>query len=229
MAPGNDGGPDTSGTPAPAGGWPASLPDDGATESVVATLGPNDRWNLAALGLQTGAAAAKTAGHADRDRSPGARGPVTARTWGRTRTRGNFERQGGGVVQFVDDPVVFVEAALGVVERDEPVHPATAASVRVDAERLATGETGGTEWADWLLVPRETVVRRRSVPTVRRGFAAAIEATVHASRLDVPTYDERELLDRLDFLAGVVETAGGEREREAFERIDDHTGWRDRR
>lgn len=210
----------------PAGEWPDAVPPDGVTESLVATLGPNDRWNFAALGLQTGAAAAVDS--AERDVGDGV-GPVTARTWGRTRTRGNFERQGEGVVQFVDDPLAFVEAALGIVERDDPVHTAAAAHVRVDAERLADGAAGDTEWVDWHLRPRETVVRRRSVPTIRRGSAAAVEATVHASRLGVPTYDETELLDRLDFLAGVVESAGGERERRAFERIDDLTDWRERR
>lgn len=218
----------------PTGEWPGAVPADGVTESIVATLGPNDRWNLAALGLQTGEAAAGV-DDGDPGTDPGGdrpaddTGPVTARTWGRTRTRGNFERQGGGVVQFVDDPVTFVEAALGIVEREDPVHPAAAAHVSVDAERLAAGEAGDTEWVDWRLRPRETVVRRRSIPTIRRGFAAAIEATVHASRLDVPAYDEAELLDRLDFLAGVVDTAGGERERRAFERIDDRTDWRERR
>lgn len=209
----------------PAIEWP--IPADGVTESLVATLGPNDRWNLAALGLQADGRGPTVDGDGT---GSGGDGPeeVTARTWGRTRTRGNFERQGGGVVQFVDDPVVFVDAALGIVERDEPVHPAAAAHVRVGVERLETGERDGTAWVDWLLRPREAVVRRRVVPTVRRGFAAAVEATVHASRLDVPAYDDAELLSRLEFLESAVETAGGERERRAFERIDDHTDWRER-
>ncbi|PSP91673.1 DUF447 domain-containing protein, partial [Halobacteriales archaeon QS_1_68_44] len=59
--------------------WPVNLA--GVTESVVTTLGPNDRWNLAALGLFAG-------------------DPVTARTWGRTRTWRNFRERGGGYVQF---------------------------------------------------------------------------------------------------------------------------------
>lgn len=203
--------------------WPRSLPTGGVTESVVATLGPNDRWNFAALGLQTGPDAAT-----DSEPTEGEGPTVTARTWGRTRTRGNFERQGEGVVQFVADPLSFVEAALGVVERETPVSPAAAAHVRVGVERLATGTQGDTEWADWRLRPRETVVHRRSVPLVRRGGAAAVEASVHASRLEVPAYDERDLLDRLTFLAEVVDRAGNERERRAFERIDDLTGWRER-
>jgi hypothetical protein len=61
----------------------------GVTESIVATLGPNGRWNLAALGLFAGE-------------------PVTSRTWGNTRTRRNFHREGEGYVQFTRDPVDFV-------------------------------------------------------------------------------------------------------------------------
>ena len=76
--------------------WPVDL--DGVTESVVATRGPEGAWNFAALGLHAG-------------------DPVTARTWGRTRTRRNFEREGSGIVQFVHDPVVFTECALSVLER----------------------------------------------------------------------------------------------------------------
>ena len=52
--------------------WPVDL--RGVTESIVATLGPNDRWNMAALGL-----------HAPDDSGE----PVTATTWGNTRTRRN--------------------------------------------------------------------------------------------------------------------------------------------
>ena len=54
------------GEDADAAGWPLEL--RGVTEAVVTTRGPNDRWNLAALGLFAG-------------------DPVTARTWGRTRTQ----------------------------------------------------------------------------------------------------------------------------------------------
>ncbi len=73
--------------------WPVAL--SGVTESVVTTLGPNGRWNAAALGLFAG-------------------DPVTARTWGNTRTKRNFHRRGEGYVQFVDDPVVFTDAALSL-------------------------------------------------------------------------------------------------------------------
>jgi len=58
-------------------GWPVAL--RGVTESIVTTLGPNDRWNVAALGL-----------HAPDDPSD----PVTARTYGRTRTWRNFTERG---------------------------------------------------------------------------------------------------------------------------------------
>ena len=208
-------------------GWPLE-PDrqlQGVTESVVATLGPNDRWNLAALGLRAGEASARD-------------GRVTARTWGRTRTRRNFERRGGGVVQFVRDPVVFVDAALGIAERAHPVDDSADAWVEVRVERLAEGDTGadgdsgetdaqqGTTWVDWALDPRSGTVERRGVRTINRGFNAVVEATVWASRLSVEAYDEAELRDRLAFLAEVVEASGTERDRMAFERIGSYVDWR---
>ncbi|WP_276250417.1 DUF447 domain-containing protein [Haloarcula rara] len=182
-------------------GWPVELA--GVTESVVTTLGPNDLWNVAALGLH----------------EPDDGGPVTATTWGRTRTWRNFDERGGGYVQFTRDPVDFAEAALSVREESEPVLASADAWVRVSVERLAEGEDGGTQWVEWVLHPEESRVERRVVPTTNRGHAAVVEATVAASRLDVPAYDRDEMLSRLAYFESVVETAGSERERAAFDRV----------
>lgn len=181
--------------------WPVEL--RGVTETVTATRGPDGLWNAAALGVH----------------APTGDEPATATTYGRTRTRGNFERRGAGYVQFVGDPVVFVEAALSVLEREAPVLDAAAAWARVEVVRRDDGSAEGTEWVEWALRPVETVVREGTVPTVNRGHGAVVEATVWASRLGVAGYDEEELRERLAFLEGVVETAGGQREREAFERL----------
>lgn len=196
--------------------WPAPL--RGVTESIVATRGPDDRWNYAALGLFAP------------DRDPGsdaaaAAAAVTARTWGATRTRRNFERRGGGVVQFTTDPREFVDAALTTAEGEEPTLPGAAAWVQVDAVQLTTGEDRGTEWADWRLDPVEAGVERELVPTINRGFNAVVEATVAASRLDVPAYEQRALRERLDYFASVVERAGGPTELEALARIEVATDW----
>ena len=187
--------------------WPVTL--SGVTETVVATRGPNGRWNHAALGVHAG-------------------DPPTATTWGNTRTRRNFEREGGGVVQFTVDPRDFVDAALSVLERDDPVLASSDAWVRADAERVATAERGGTRTETWELRAVESAVEDERVPTINRGFGAVVDATVAASRLDVDAYDAAALLDRLRYFAGVVDRCGGEREREAFERIDEHVGWRER-
>ncbi|PSQ08256.1 DUF447 domain-containing protein [Halobacteriales archaeon QS_5_70_15] len=186
------------------GGWPEALDLRGVTESVVATLGPNDRWNLAALGL-----------HVPEDGDD----PVTARTWGRTRTRRNFAERGGGYVQFTRDPRTFVDAALSVRESDDPVVEDADAWVRVEVDRIGEGESGGTAWVDWALSPVESRVLRESVPTTNRGYYAVVEATVAASRLDVDAYDRQALLDRLRYFESVVGTAGGPAEREAFGRV----------
>ncbi|MFC4357146.1 DUF447 domain-containing protein [Halobium salinum] len=198
-------------------GWPVSL--RGVTESVVTTLGPNELWNAAALGL-----------HAPDD----ADAPVTATTWGRTRTRRNFERRGSGVVQFVTDPREFVDAALTIREEEGPILPSADAWVEVEVERLDAGVEGGasddgTEWVEWALHPVESAVLAERPLTINRGFYAVVDATVAASRLDVPAYDTDELLDRLAYFAETVGKCGGPEEREAFETLGEVTGWRERR
>ena len=184
--------------------WPVSL--SGVTESVVTTLGPNGLWNAAALGLHAG-------------------DPVTARTWGNTRTRRNFHRQGEGYVQFLDDPVDFADAALSITEREEPILESACAWVRVSVERVDAGTEGETDWEEWVLRPVESAIVRETVPTIDRGFGAVVEATVAASRLGVADYDESELRDRLAYCGAVVERAGGPREREALERVREYADW----
>ncbi|QLG47827.1 DUF447 domain-containing protein [Natrinema halophilum] len=184
--------------------WPVPL--SGVTETVVTTLGPNGLWNAAALGLHAG-------------------NTVTARTWGNTRTRRNFHRRGEGYVQFVDDPVVFVDAALSIIERDEPTLESPCAWVRVAVERVDAGTEGGTDWEEWTLHPLESSVERETVPTINRGFGAVVEATVAASRLDVDDYDEADLRDRLAYCATVVDRTGGSRDREALEHVREYSSW----
>jgi hypothetical protein len=181
--------------------WPVELA--GVTESVVTTLGPNERWNVAALGLH----------------EPDGDGPVTATTWGRTRTWRNFTERGEGYVQFTRDPVDFTEAALSIREEDEPVLSSVDAWVRVSVEQVESGTEESTQWVEWELSPEDSGVESRSIPTIDRGHAAVIEATVAASRLDVPSYDRDVLLDRLAYFESVVETAGSERERQAFQLV----------
>jgi hypothetical protein len=210
------------------GNWPADL--RGVTESVVTTLGPNDRWNCAALGLLVDDGDDSDEDDSDEDDSDEDGGDgdgsprsitlesttVTARTWGRTRTWRNFREEGEGYVQFVHDPVVFTEAALSIREERSPVLDAATAWVRVEVKEVDGGESDDTEWVEWALRPRESRVRRETVPTINRGHGAVIEATVAASRLDVAAYDTEELLDRLAYFENVVERCGGPREREAF-------------
>ena len=196
--------------------WPAELDLRGVTESVVTTLGPNERWNLAALGL--------CASEADTPDDPeNGYGGVTARTWGRTRTRRNFTERGVGYVQFTRDPRTFVDAALSIREADEPVLSEADAWVRVEVDPLGEGESGGTRWVDWALSPVRSRVLCETVPTTNRGYGAVVEATVAASRLEVDAYDRAALLDRLRYFESVVEAAGGPAEREAFERVREYT------
>ncbi len=189
--------------------WPVEL--RGVTESIVATLGPNNRYNFAALGLQTSTEAIEG------EECPES---VTARTWGRTRTWRNFTERGEGVVQFSRDPVLFAEAALDIYEQKDPVHDSADAWARVSVERLTEGTDSGTQWVEWVLTPEESDISREVAPTFNRGYAALVEATVAASRLDVEGYDTDVLLDRIEYFERVVERCGGPREREAFKYVE---------
>jgi hypothetical protein len=191
--------------------WPVDL--RGVTESIVATLGPNDLWNMAALGL-----------HAPDETGE----PVRATTWGNTRTRRNFHRQGGGVVEFTTDPREFVDAAVTIREEREAVLPNADAWVEVTAESVNSGTEGDTEWERWELRPTGAGTVDRSRPlTINRGFYAVVDATVAASRLDVPAFETDVLVDRLRYFEETVEKCGGPREREAFATLSEETGWRE--
>jgi hypothetical protein len=222
-----------------AGTWPVEL--GGVTESVVTTPGPNDLWNVAALGLHApdapgrGDRSGEPAEDGDRSGEPAEDGDgevppdaVTATTWGRTRTWRNFRERGEGVVQFTTDPGDFVDAALSVREEAAPVLESADAWVQVRPRRVDAGESGGTRWVEWVLEPVVGAIRRERVPTTNRGRYAVVDATVAASRLDVPAYDADELLARLSYFADVVASAGSPAERAAFERVDDLVGWRER-
>ncbi|MXR51083.1 DUF447 family protein [Halovenus sp. WSH3] len=185
------------------GTWPVELV--GVTETLVTTPGPNDRWNVAALGVH----------------APEEGGAPTARTWGRTRTWRNFRERGQGYVQFTTDPVRFAEAALTVTEIDSPVLDDAKGWVQVRPERLDSGSDGGTEWVDWRLPAERSAVESRVVPTFSRAYGAVVEATVAASRLGVEGYDSERLRERIAYFEDVVERCGGPRHERAFDVVRD--------
>jgi hypothetical protein len=133
------------------------------------------------------------------------------------------------VVQFVADPRDFVDAAVTIREEADPVLDSADGWVRVAAERIDDGREGDTRWERWRLTPGESAVERERPFTINRGFYAVVDATVAASRLDVPSYDTDRLLDRLAYFERVVERCGGAREHEAFARLSEATDWRARR
>ncbi|QSG02676.1 DUF447 domain-containing protein [Natranaeroarchaeum sulfidigenes] len=188
------------------GEWPVDIV--GVTESLVTTLGPNDLWNVAALGLHGG-------------------DPVTATTFGRTRTWRNFRQRGRGYVQFTPDPQLFVEAALSVEERTEPVLDEADAWAEVAVESLDVEDDGGARKETWAIRPVEGAVVDARPHLTNRGYYAVIEATVAASRLEIDAYDTATLVDRLSYFEEVVQTCGGPAEQAAFDRLSALVDWHD--
>jgi len=195
-------------------GWPVSF--DGIIESVVTTEGPNGLWNVAALGLHRKDTVREGETAVERDETAP---EVRARTWGRTRTWRNFREREMGYVQFTTDPVLFVKAALEVYEVEKAVLPEAYAWVAVKPVELESGTKGDTPWVDWRLDPVEAETEERAVPTFNRGYGAVVEATVAASRLNVPSYETEQLWERIEYFESVTKRCGGERERDAFERL----------
>lgn len=191
--------------------WPVTL--RGVTETVVTTLGPDGRWNAAALGV-----------HAPEAKADGG-ALATARTWGETRTRKNFGRHGEGYVQFTRDAEAFARAALTIDEHEDPILPSADAWVRVAVDAVDTGSEGETTWIEWALDPTAATVEVHSVPTTNRGFGAVVEAAVAASRLSVPGYDREHLVARLEYFEDVIETCGGPAEQRALGVVREATDW----
>lgn len=190
--------------------WPVPL--RGIVESVVTTPQPEEGWNVAALGLHGGDE------HARGD-------PVSARTWGETRTKQNFARTQSGYVHFGVGAERFVDAALDEWVRTDPILAEAAGWVEVDVTEIDAGTSDGTDWVDWELSPVEAGIERTELPVMRRATGAIVEMTIAASRLGVGSYEEHVLRDRLAYFADVANRCGGPAERAAVTRIEALSDW----
>jgi hypothetical protein len=132
------------------------------------------------------------------------------------------------VINLVTDPRQFVRAALSVYEPPAAVLPGAAAVVEATATATREWTEQTTQMTRWELQPVWVSIRRWGVPTYRRGRTAVIDATVAASRLDVPDVDTADLRAELERCATIVERTGSSSDRAAFAEIDALTGWRDR-
>lgn len=174
------------------------LLDARITETVATTRDGNGESNAAPMGLV-------------RD------GDVYARLWEGSTTLENVRATNQVVVNFTRDPVVYVETAMddgsGFVV-DGRLRDADG-WIRCDAESV---EEKRDEVTRWRLTERERNVEERILPTHSRGFASVIEATVHATRLRF----KPELRELYEHHIDVARKCGGEREREAVDRLVEH-------
>tara|TARA_B100001013_G_C24548899_1_gene417813 strand:- start:313 stop:906 length:594 start_codon:yes stop_codon:yes gene_type:complete len=173
--------------------WPFEI--GGIVEVIVTTFNRSTCWNVALLGLHGGET-------------------VTARTWGKTRTRENFSKGEDAYIHFVRDAVLFAEAALCIKEQKSPHVDGSYAWVKIETNSIGVGMARGTEWEDWDINIRESKILKREVPVVNRGYNAIVEATVIASRLRISKNREKDL-QNIENLLKIVEKCGNMRDREA--------------
>ena len=173
--------------------WPSEI--EGIVEVIVTTCDASKYWNVALLGLHGGEI-------------------VTARTWGRTRTRENFSKGRDAYVHFVRDSVLFAEAALCIKEQKGPHIEGSYAWAEVEAISTGMGKEKGVEWEDWNINIRESQIVKKEVPILNRWHNAIIEATVIASRLRISQNREKDL-QNIESLLKIAEKCGNVRDCEA--------------
>lgn len=142
-------------------------------------------------------------------------------------TRRNLEAAGAGVVNVTFDPVIFAKTALreGVELVGDPVRlPVAAAyvpfSVESSRRSAVDDELGESEFTAFEVSLDEEERGEEEAAAPGRGFCAALEALVHATRVRVAeerglTGEAERLRIELREAAEDAERFGGERAREA--------------
>ncbi|NMB78806.1 MAG: DUF447 family protein [Methanomicrobiales archaeon] len=142
-------------------------------------------------------------------------------------TVANVERDGWMVANIIHDPVLYVKTAFGDLPRDrfsdERVDGRTMQRLS-DADAWVAFSAVVEKKTSVSLVARltplkEQVVTSRILP-VNRGFNSIIDATVHATRLNIRKDQELEKL--IEYHAGIVRKCGGPRELEALDLLLEH-------
>ncbi len=173
--------------------WPLKM--EGIVETIVTTQEESGLWNVAVLGLHGGDI-------------------VTARTWGNTRTRKNFNKRNEGYIQFIRDSMLFAEAALGIIEHKDPIIKGACAWIKIKPISIETGHSEGTEWEDWEIKVEEYSILDKEIPRINRGYNSIVEATIIASRMGLSIEKEKDA-QKIEELLEIAEKCGDIQDREA--------------
>ncbi len=138
-------------------------------------------------------------------------------------TYGNLQRQGVGVVNLVDDVLLFVETAL--YSAVPPHLPATSVQAPLLKDATTCYEFKVMDFqgdGDPAEVSVEILARsnRRYFMGFCRASFAVLEATILASRLDY--LDADRIVKSVNHFKGLVEKTGGEREKRAFAMVEEY-------
>lgn len=170
---------------------------EGISEVIFTTVSPEGIPNAAPIGL-----------HRKEKR-------LFARIYG-SKTLDNISSKPIAAANIVDEPVLFVQAALSDMEperfelvEDFPVLKEALGWILFDCRCKTGKKTSVVE-----LSPVQGKINRRKIQPVNRGFNAVIEASIHATRY-VALKDKR-YLDCIRYYNAIVKKCGGAREKEAM-------------
>lgn len=179
---------------------------EGISEVIVTTVSRNGQPNGAPIGIIR--------------RS----GKLSARIFNESRTCINVRDTGLLAANVVDDPVLFVQSALGELDSgmfrfieakggmDFPVLASSSAWVLFEAEYKQ-----GSQAITAQLHPIAGDIKHPAIRSVNRGFNAVIEATIHATRYIV--FKDEVHLNRIESHKNIINKCGGSREKEAYQLI----------
>lgn len=179
---------------------------EGINELIVSTVSLDGTFNAAPIGIIR------------------RNGTLRVRIYNESQTCANIMDTGLLAANMVDDPVLFVQSALG--DLDDSMFE----TVEIEISGVFPVLTRSSAWIVFKAVHKEGKkaieaelypitgeIKRTGIMTINRGFNAVIEAAICATRYNV--FKNEIYLRKIKTYEYIINKCGGNREKEAYELI----------